>query len=213
MINKVVSNIKKAYLVQFGIVINALFLLLCGIMLPLNNAYTRIPIYLICFFVFWIIINFLSFIQERKKKVNISKSSIIRYFVINTLCGYSLVIIVATLYFIGATVNNFNVGEYWIYILITYIFSWIGLHLFCISEFEIIQTTINGLLKIIGIIIALASIVSILYLSFIVPRTAEENKFIWASIIALIAVYAILIRSYFNYSLYLTIKKSDKEKQ
>ncbi|RIM32914.1 DUF5079 family protein, partial [Staphylococcus caprae] len=102
---------------------------------------------------------------------------------------------------------------YWIYILITYIFSWIGLHLFCISEFEIIQTTINGLLKIIGIIIALASIVSILYLSFIVPRTAEENKFIWASIIALIAVYAILIRSYFNYSLYLTIKKSDKEKQ
>lgn len=123
MINKVVSNIKKAYLVQFGIVINALFLLLCGIMLPLNNAYTRIPIYLICFFVFWIIINFLSFIQERKKKINISKSSIIRYFVINTLCGYSLVIIVATLYFIGATVNNFNVGEYWIYILITYIFS------------------------------------------------------------------------------------------
>ncbi|RIM32839.1 DUF5079 family protein, partial [Staphylococcus caprae] len=115
MINKVVSNIKKAYLVQFGIVINALFLLLCGIMLPLNNAYTRIPIYLICFFVFWIIINFLSFIQERKKKINISKSSIIRYFVINTLCGYSLVIIVATLYFIGATVNNFNVGEYWIY--------------------------------------------------------------------------------------------------
>ena len=52
--------------------------------------------------------------------------------IVNVLCGYSLIIAFISIYFIGATVNEFNVFNYWLYLLIILLVSWIGFHLFAL---------------------------------------------------------------------------------
>ncbi|MFW3611093.1 DUF5079 family protein [Staphylococcus caprae] len=212
MKKEVVFNIKKAYLTPFGIAINGLTILFYGILLPLNNTYQRLPIYIIVFIALWLLINIISICQERNKRIDLNKKQVLTYMAVNILCGYSLIIAMSSIYFIGATVNEFNVFNYWLYLLIILFVSWIGFHLFCISNFKIINLSINNLIKIIGIILTLISLISLLYLGLIVPVTDGENNFIFCGLIALLCVYALLIRSYYNYSWYLyLVKNGEKE--
>lgn len=211
MLKQAVRNIKNAYLTPFGIAINGLTILFYGILLSLNNTYQRLPIYIIIFIVLWLIINIISILQERNKSINLSKKYVLTYMIVNVLCGYSLIIAFISIYFIGATVNEFNVFNYWLYLLIILLVSWIGFHLFCISYFKVIDLSINKLIQVIGIILIILSIISLIYFAFIVPITDGENMFIVGGIIALLCVYGLLTRSYYNYSWYLYLMKNGEE--
>ena len=127
MLKQAVRNIKNAYLTPFGIAINGLTILFYGILLSLNNTYQRLPIYIIIFIVLWLIINIISILQERNKSINLSKKHVLTYMIVNVLCGYSLIIAFISIYFIGATVNEFNVFNYWLYLLIILLVSWLSL--------------------------------------------------------------------------------------
>lgn len=111
MLKQAVRNIKNAYLTPFGIAINGLTILFYGILLSLNNTYQRLPIYIIIFIVLWLIINIISILQERNKSINLSKKHVLTYMIVNVLCGYSLIIAFISIYFIGATVNEFKIGR------------------------------------------------------------------------------------------------------
>ncbi|SCS66839.1 DUF5079 family protein [Staphylococcus caeli] len=163
--------------------------------------------YIYVFVLFWILINIIYFIQERNEKFKTNRSSVIRYLIINILCGYSIPTAMASIYVFGATVNGFEVFNYWILIVVAMFLSWLGLHLILCNEFEIVQNTNGNLSKIIGVALKILAIGILIYLKVVVPSTQDENKFIWLSIIPIIAIDVFLGRSYFNYALFCNEEK------
>ncbi len=69
----------------------------------------------------------------------------------------------------------------------------------------------NKAVNVIAIIIKLFAFGGLFYISTIVPNTADEEKFIYTSILINLASDALLVRSYFNYALYKSIKKISKK--
>ncbi|WRN74542.1 DUF5079 family protein (plasmid) [Staphylococcus aureus] len=61
-----------------------------------------------------------------------------------------------------------------------------------------------------AIIIKLSAFGGLFYIRTVVPNTADEEKFITLSILINIAVDLLLVRSYFNYALYKSVKKISK---
>ncbi|HGZ9395953.1 TPA: DUF5079 family protein, partial [Staphylococcus aureus] len=82
---------------------------------------------------------------------------------------------------------------------------WLGLFLFYKNEFD--SENPNPAVNAIAIIIKLFAFGGIFYISLIVPVTQQEEIFIGLSIFINIIVDALLVRSYFNYALYKSIKK------
>ncbi|WP_228865296.1 DUF5079 family protein [Staphylococcus lugdunensis] len=160
---------------------------------------------------FILIINVISYVQEKSKKVKTDKGTLIRYIIISTLCGYSVSIAIASVYVFGATVNGDDVFDYWLIIIIANVISLIGFNIFVISEFGLIQSLSGSAGNIIGIVVALGGMGILIYLSRIVPYTAEENNFIWISILVILMVDLLIGRSYFNLMKYQIIEEEGLE--
>ena len=75
------------------------------------------------------------------------------------------------------------------------------------SEFDISNYIKGNIFKLIGLVIKLAAFGLLIYLTVIVPSTQDENKFIWLSILIVIAIDLFIGRSYFNLSLFLYNKR------
>ncbi|OHQ39292.1 hypothetical protein HMPREF2584_10065 [Staphylococcus sp. HMSC069E09] len=204
-------NIKNPYITPVAILMNILALVLYSIMFFPQHLLYKLPKYIYIFLLFWLIINVISYVQEKSKKVKTDKGTLIRYIIISTLCGYSVSIAIASVYVFGATVNGDDVFDYWLIIIIANVISLIGFNIFVISEFGLIQSLSGSAGNIIGIVVALGGMGILIYLSRIVPYTAEENNFIWISILVILMVDLLIGRSYFNLMKYQIIEEEGLE--
>ena len=208
---EIAHNIKNPYITPVAILMNILALVLYSIMFFPQHLLYKLPKYIYIFLLFWLIINVISYVQEKSKKVKTDKGTLIRYIIISTLCGYSVSISIASVYVFGATVNGDDVFDYWLMIIIANVISLIGFNIFVISEFGLIQSLSGSAGNIIGIVVALGGMGILIYLSRIVPYTAEENDFIWMSIIVILMVDLLIGRSYFNLMRYQIIEEEGLE--
>ena len=170
----------------------------------------KLPIY-VYILVFWVVINIISYLQEKSKKVKTNKAALIRYIIISTLSGYSLSISCSSVYVFGATTNGYDVFDYWLIIIIANVISLIGFNIFVISEFGLIQSLSGSAGNIMGIVVALGGFGILIYLSRIVPYTDNENNFIWMSIIVILMINLLIGRSYFNLMRYQIIDEEGLE--
>ncbi|AMG64945.2 DUF5079 family protein [Staphylococcus lugdunensis] len=208
---EIAHNIKNPYITPVAILMNILALVLYSIMFFPQHLLYKLPKYIYIFLLFWLIINVISYVQEKSKKVKTDKGTLIRYIIISTLCDYSVSIAIASVYVFGATVNGDDVFDYWLIIIIANVISLIGFNIFVISEFGLIQSLSGSAGNIIGIVVALGGMGILIYLSRIVPYTAEENNFIWISILVILMVDLLIGRSYFNLMKYQIIEEEGLE--
>ena len=208
---EIAHNIKNPYITPVAILMNILALVLYSIMFFPQHLLYKLPKYIYIFLLFWLIINVISYVQEKSKKVKTDKGTLIRYIIISTLCGYSVSIAIASVYVFGATVNGDDVFDYWLIIIIANVISLIGFNIFVISEFGLIQSLSGSAGNIMGIVVALCGFGILIYLSRIVPYTAEENNFIWISILVILMVDLLIGRSYFNLMKYQIIEEEGLE--
>ena len=81
-------------------------------------------------FLFWSCY-FDSYVYSRKSEtVKVSKRNVLIYLTLNVLTGYTLVLLIASVYVFGATVNGFDVFNYWLGIILMLFVSWFALFLF-----------------------------------------------------------------------------------
>ncbi|HAR2925675.1 TPA: DUF5079 family protein [Staphylococcus aureus] len=170
-----------------------------------GNIQGKLPIYLDVFLIFGVVISILMYIQEKSETVKVSKRNVLIYLTLNVLTGYTLVLLIASVYVFGATVNGFDVFNYWLGIILMLFVSWFALFLFYKNEFD--SENPNKAVNVIAIIIKLSAFGGLFYIRTVVPNTADEEKFITLSILINIAVDALLVRSYFNYALYKSVNK------
>lgn len=204
-LKEIVGNIKRPYLTPMVIFSIIFTLFFSSFMYFAGNIQGKIPIYLDVFLIFGVVISILMYIQEKSETVKVSKRNVLIYLTLNVLTGYTLVLLIASVYVFGATVNGFDVFNYWLGIILMLFVSWFALFLFYKNEFD--SENPNKAVNVIAIIIKLSAFGGLFYIRTVVPNTADEEKFITLSILINIAVDALLVRSYFNYALYKSVNK------
>ncbi|API78346.1 DUF5079 family protein [Staphylococcus argenteus] len=204
-LKEIVGNIKRPYLTPMVIFAIIFTLFFSSFMYFAGNIQGKLPIYLDVFLIFGVVISILMYIQEKSETVKVSKRNVLIYLTLNVLTGYTLVLLIASVYVFGATVNGFDVFNYWLGIILMLFVSWFALFLFYKNEFD--SENPNKAVNVIAIIIKLSAFGGLFYIRTVVPNTADEEKFITLSILINIAVDALLVRSYFNYALYKSVKK------
>ncbi|HDG8498828.1 TPA: DUF5079 family protein [Staphylococcus aureus] len=204
-LKEIVGNIKRPYLTPMVIFSIIFTLFFSSFMYFAGNIQGKLPIYLDVFLIFGVVISILMYIQEKSETVKVSKRNVLIYLTLNVLTGYTLVLLIASVYVFGATVNGFDVFNYWLGIILMLFVSWFALFLFYKNEFD--SENPNKAVNVIAIIIKLSAFGGLFYIRTVVPNTADEEKFITLSILINIAVDALLVRSYFNYALYKSVKK------
>ncbi|ULV87195.1 DUF5079 family protein [Staphylococcus aureus] len=204
-LKEIVGNIKRPYLTPMVIFSIIFTLFFSSFMYFAGNIQGKLPIYLDVFLIFGVVISILMYIQEKSETVKVSKRNVLIYLTLNVLTGYTLVLLIASVYVFGATVNGFDVFNYWLGIILMLFVSWFALFLFYKNEFD--SENPNKAVNVIAIIIKLSAFGGLFYIRTVVPNTADEEKFITLSILINIAVDALLFRSYFNYALYKSVNK------
>ncbi|MCH8647316.1 DUF5079 family protein [Staphylococcus lugdunensis] len=208
---EIAHNIKNPYITPVAILMNILALVLYSIMFFPQHLLYKLPKYIYIFLLFWLIINVISYVQEKSKKVKTDKGTLIRYIIISTLCGYSVSIAIASVYVFGATVNGDDVFDYWLMIIIANVISLIGFNIFVISEFEVIKAISNRLFKLLGILMAVSGLGMLYYISQIAPKRTDDTTYIWLSIIVILMINLLIGRSYFNLMRYQIIEEEGLE--
>lgn len=204
-IQEIVGNIKRAYLTPLIIFVILFSLFFDLIMYFYGNLQWKLPIYLDVFLIFAAVVFILMYFQEKSGEVKVEKSNVIRYLTLNVVAGYSMVLLVASIYVFGVAGYGFDVFNYWLGIILMLFVSWFALFLFYKNEFD--SENPNKTVNVIAIIIKLSAFGGLFYIRTVVPNTADEEKFITLSILINIAVDLLLVRSYFNYALYKSVKK------
>ncbi|HDI0977050.1 TPA: DUF5079 family protein [Staphylococcus aureus] len=204
-IKEIVANIKRPYLTPFVIFTILLSLFFDAIMFFNSKLYDKLPLYLVVFLIFAIVVSILLYLQEKSEKVKVEKKNVIWYMTLNVITGYSMPLFIASTYVVGAAVNDIDVFYYWCGVALMLFISWLGLFLFYKNEFD--SENLNPAVNFIAIIIKLFALATIFYISKVAPSIADEKNFIFLSILINLGVDALLVRSYFNYALYKSIKK------
>ncbi|HCU7546230.1 TPA: DUF5079 family protein [Staphylococcus aureus] len=204
-IKEIVANIKRPYLTPFVIFTILLSLFFDAIMFFNSKLYDKLPLYLVVFLIFAIVVSILLYLQEKSEKVKVEKKNVILYMTLNVITGYSMPLFIASTYVVGAAVNDIDVFYYWCGVALMLFISWLGLFLFYKNEFD--SENSNPAVNAIAIIIKLFALATIFYISKVAPSIADEKNFIFVSILINLGVDALLVRSYFNYALYKSIKK------
>lgn len=127
------------------------------------------------------------------------------YLTLNVIAGYSMPLFITSGYVVGATVYGTDVLNYWCGMILALFVSWFALFFFYKNEFD--SENPNKAVNVIAIIIKLSALGLIFYISIIASSVEDEKNFIFVSILINIAVDALLVRSYFNYALYKSVKK------
>ncbi|HHO2017329.1 TPA: DUF5079 family protein [Staphylococcus aureus] len=204
-LREIVGNIKRPYLTPLIIFTILISLFFDAIMFFNSKLYDKLPLYLVIFLVFGILVSVLLYIQEKGEKIKVEKKNVNWYLTLNVIAGYSMPLFITSGYVVGATVYGTDVLNYWCGIILTLFVSWFALFLFYKNEFD--SENPNKAVNVIAIIIKLSALGLIFYISIIAPSVEDEKNFIFVSILINIAVDALLVRSYFNYALYKSVKK------
>ncbi|MGT2596548.1 DUF5079 family protein [Staphylococcus aureus] len=198
-----VKNIKRPYLTVLGVFVVAVSLFFDAIMFY-AKLYDKLPMYLLVFMAFTAVILIMMYIQEKNENYKVEKRYVVRYLTLNVIVGYTLPLLFVSIYVFGVVGFGFDVFDYCLGIILMLFISWLGLFLFYKNEFD--SENPNPAVNAIAIIIKLFAWRNILYKSNSSCNTAREI-FIGLSIFINIIVDALLVRSYFNYALYKSIKK------
>ncbi len=100
-IQEIVGNIKRAYLTPLIIFVILFSLFFDLIMYFYGNLQGKLPIYLDVFLIFAAVVFILMYFQEKSGEVKVEKSNVIRYLTLNVVAGYSMVLLVASIYVFG----------------------------------------------------------------------------------------------------------------
>ncbi|HCX9619859.1 TPA: DUF5079 family protein, partial [Staphylococcus aureus] len=106
-LKEIVGNIKRPYLTPMVIFSIIFTLFFSSFMYFAGNIQGKLPIYLDVFLIFGVVISILMYIQEKSETVKVSKRNVLIYLTLNVLTGYTLVLLIASVYVFGATVNGF----------------------------------------------------------------------------------------------------------
>ncbi|UXU64123.1 DUF5079 family protein [Staphylococcus agnetis] len=202
MLETYVTNLKKSYLKPFIIFLMILIVIFNAVMIYSTNIWNDIPIYLYITYAIWMLFNLIIFKQDSFDNIKVSKASAIRYLIINVISGYLQPIAVASCYLIGIVFTPWNGIIYWMNIIGAVLLSVLAIFIFSINEFHIVVDKAKTSLNMLAILIKLASLGWLAYLAMTVPTTAEENSFIWVSILFLLCIDLLIIRSFLNYALF-----------
>ncbi|MDN8850600.1 DUF5079 family protein [Staphylococcus aureus] len=199
-----VKNIKRPYLTVLGVFVVAYSLFFDSLMFFYGKLYDKLPVYLLVFMAFTAVILIMMYIQEKNENYKVEKRYVVKYLTLNVIVGYTLPLLLASIYVFGVAGFGFDVFNYWLGIVMMLFISWLGLFLFYKNEFD--SENPNPAVNAIAIIIKLFALATIFYISKVAPSIDEKN-FIFVSILINLGVDALLVRSYFNYALYKSIKK------
>ncbi|HDE5690942.1 TPA: DUF5079 family protein [Staphylococcus aureus] len=200
-----VRNIKRPYLTVLGVFVVAVSLFFDAIMFFYAKLYDKLPMYLLVFMAFTAVILIMKYIQEKNENYKVEKRYVVRYLTLNVIVGYTLPLLLASIYVFGVAGFGFDVFNYWLGIVMMLFISWLGLFLFYKNKFD--SENPNPAVNFIAIIIKLFALATIFYISKVAPSIADEKNFIFLSILINLGVDALLVRSYFNYALYKSVKK------
>lgn len=203
MLETYATNLKKSYLKPFIIFLMILIVLFNSVMIYSTNIWNDIPIYLYITYAIWMIFNLIIFKQDSFDNIKVSEASAIRYLIINVISGYLQPIAVASCYLIGIVFTPWSGIIYWMNIIGAVLLSVVAISIFSINEFHIVVDKAKTSLNMLAILIKLASLGWLAYLAMTVPTTAEENSFIWVSILFLLCIDLLIIRSFLNYALFM----------
>ncbi|MCO4327686.1 DUF5079 family protein [Staphylococcus agnetis] len=203
MIETYVTNLKKSYLKPFIIFLMILIVIFNSVMIYSTNIWNDIPNYLYITYAIWMIFNLIIFKQDSFDNIKVSKASAIRYLTINVISGYLQPIAVASCYLIGIVFTPWSGIIYWMNIIGAVLLSVVAISIFSINEFHIVVDEAKTSLNLLAILIKLASLGWLAYLAMTVPTTAEENSFIWVSILFLLCIDLLILRSFLNYALFM----------
>lgn len=211
MLETYATNLKKSYLKPFIIFLMILIVLFNSVMIYSTNIWNDIPIYLYITYAIWMLFNLIIFKQDSFDNIKVSKASAIRYLIINVISGYLQPIAVASCYLIGIVFTPWNGIIYWMNIIGAVLLSVVAISIFSLNEFHLIVDKAKTSLNLLAILIKLASLGWLAYLAITVPTTAEENSFIWVSILFLLCIDLLVLRSFFNYALVIRTLNGDFE--
>ncbi|ALN77769.1 DUF5079 family protein [Staphylococcus agnetis] len=211
MLETYITNLKKSHMKPFIIFLMILVLFFNTLMIYGTNAWNKIPIYLYVTYAVWVVFSLILFKQDRFENVKVDELSALRYLTINIIAGYIQPIAVASCYLIGIAFTPWNGITYWFQIIGAVMLSVLAITLFSINEFHLLVKNAKGTLNFIAILIKLVSLGWIAYLAKTVPVTAEENGFIWISILFLLCIDLLILRSFFNYGLVVRTLNGDFE--
>lgn len=116
-----------------------------------------------------------------------------------------MVLFVVFIYVFGVVGYGFDVFNYWLGIILMLFVLWFVLFLFYKNEFD--SENLNKVVNVIVIIIKLFVFGGFFYIRIVVFNIVDEEKFIILSILINIVVDLLLVRLYFNYVLYKSVKK------
>ncbi|HCU9145508.1 TPA: DUF5079 family protein, partial [Staphylococcus aureus] len=154
-LREIVGNIKRPYLTPLIIFTILISLFFDAIMFFNSKLYDKLPIYLVIFLVFGILVSVLLYIQEKGEKIKVEKKNVNWYLTLNVIAGYSMPLFITSGYVVGATVYGTDVLNYWCGIILTLFVSWFALFLFYKNEFD--SENPNKAVNVIAIIIKLSA--------------------------------------------------------
>ncbi|UXU59454.1 DUF5079 family protein [Staphylococcus agnetis] len=211
MLETYTKNLKKSHMKPFIIFIIIFVLFFDMVILNLSNAWFDIPIYLYVTYAIWMIFNVILMFQDSYKNIQINKISALRYLIINNIAGYLQPIAMASIYLICIIKTPWHGLMYLYSIIGAVILSFLAILIFSLNEFHIVVKKAKISINIFDIILKLISLAWIGYLFWTVPSMAEENNFIGMSIIVILCIDLLILRSFFNYGLVVRTLNGDFE--
>ena len=211
MLEIYITNLKKSHMKPFIIFIIIFVLFFDVVILNLSNAWLEIHIYLYVIYAIWMIFNVILMVQDSYKNIQINKMSALRYLVINIIAGYLQPIAMASIYLVCIIKTPWHGIMYFISIIGAVILSFLAVLIFSLNEFHIVVKKAKISINIFAIILKLISLGWIGYLTFTVPTMAEENNFVGMSIIVILCIDLLILRSFFFYGLVVGTLNGDFE--
>lgn len=201
MLETYTKNLKKSHMKPFIIFIIIFVLFFDVVILNLSKAWFEIPIYLYVTYAIWMIFSFILMFQDSYKNIQVNKISVLRYLVINSIAGYLQPIAMASIYLVCIIRTPWQGVFYLFSIIGAVILSFLAVLIFSLNEFHIAVKKAKISINIFAIFLKLISLGWIGYLFWTIPTMAEENNFVGMSIIVILCIDLLILRSFFNYAL------------
>ena len=209
MLETYITKLKKSYLKPFVIFLMLLLGIFYTLAMVFTQAWAEVPITIYVTLGVWLISCVVIMKQDSFNNIKVNKLSALRYLVVNLFVGYMQLVATSVGYILGNAYTHWDLLDYWLWIQLAIFISFIGLVLFCINEFHIIVKKAKASLNILAILLKLASIGLIIYISLTAPSIGDEKVYFWLVIVNLIPIDAFFIRSFFFYALVIGILNGD----
>ncbi|UEX90015.1 DUF5079 family protein [Staphylococcus ratti] len=202
MLETYITNLKKSYMKPFVIFLMIYIISLNGLALMGTQAWAKVPIIIYIVLAIWFVSCLVIIKQDSFNNIKVDEPSALRYLVVNVFVGYIQVVALSAGYVIWSAHTHWNVLSHWLEMQVAIFMSLLGLIIFSLNEFHIAVKSAKRWLNMIAILLKLGSFGILIYLNFTLPRAGDENLFIWTLVILIICIDALLVRSFFNYALY-----------